>query len=172
MTRKAQLAAALLLGIAVGVAVTQPTTSNWSDQGGENWHVGGDLDIETGGEIDVESGASLILDSGSTLTNAAASTHSGATTFSGTVTQNSTVTASAAVEWSGSSTTVQLPLTVSGNSYAASGLSLGDTDYMVWLEPTANVTVLDVGTKTATGFTVTYICDTADTTVRAAVLHY
>lgn len=163
--------AAILPLVVAGIALTQPSDSNWREQGGLVWHIGGDLDIESGGEIEVESGGTLDIQSGSTVTNAGTTTASGATTFDGTVTANSTLTAAGIVSLTGSTTVVEIPCTV-GATAATVTVARPDDSYMVFLEPTNNVTPNGIASKTASSFVFNYICATADVTPRAVIIDY
>lgn len=126
-----KMLAAVLFAFAAGVAITQPLTSNWMEQGGIIWHIGGDLDIETGGEIDVEAGSALRLQNAGTVVLAAGST-----------------------------------------TAVVTGLSLTDTAYSVYFEPTDNVSIMSTSSKLSTGFTVTYQTATGSPTVRYHVFHH
>lgn len=150
----AHILAAALLGVAAGVALTQPSDSNWREQGGLIWHIGGDLDVESGGEIDIEAGGALVADAEST------------------VTLNTTSTIAGPLKVSGTKGGVTLTLNAGSTTKSATGLELGDGSYAVYHEPTANVTIVSIDNKTATGFDVKYQADGVSPDVRFTIVHY
>lgn len=154
----------LVASACCAVLTAQPTTSNWEEQGGTNWHVGGDLDIESGGEIDVESGGRVDVESGATLDVATGSTF----------TVGTTITASSHFELTGTSVSVSTTIVDGTLSTAVTGLALGDSDYYVVAEPTANVTIQAVTNKTDTGFTLIHdeIGGTDNLALRLLVVHF
>lgn len=150
----AHILAAALLGVAAGVALTQPSDSNWREQGGLIWHIGGDLDVESGGGIDIESGGALVADDGAT------------------VTLNTTSNIAGPLKVGGTKGGVTLTLAAGATTASATGLALGDADYTVFHEPTANVSIMSISNKSATGFDVSYQTATGSPSVRFTIVHY
>lgn len=93
----------------------------------------------------------------------------GATQHDGTVTNNSTTTAAANLEATIASFAVSY--TQGSTTVNVTGLTLGDADYAVLLEPTVGVSPTHITDKDSNGFNIKYQAE-ATATGRGLIVHY